>query len=554
MSNKYVGITIGPVVETLTLSSSPMALWFSSYLFSYISKSICKELINHKISTSNDFVVPFVNDEILNSYSYVGLYHDRIIISVNEPSLSKVQDVILDIKKSVANSIALELSEKNVTKVIDYITKYLQIFAIEKDLSSEENPILELSKLLDAIELTKTHIPVEEENYILSFMNNDNNSANKNQTLKNSFLVKNIVELGPNSFPLFKKNNKSNDDNNVITITDIANKLVSTDLSILGDSPSATKISNYYAIIQADGDGIGEVIKNLNGNESLFSKRCLDFGKRASEEIYSYGGVPIYAGGDDLLFIAPLQGHNSKNIFDLIKLLSETFNENIKTETSNPSMSFGIAVHYVKFPLYEAFSNAIDLLFGKAKKFQGKNAVAINFQKHSGQSFGFVFRKEDQLINKFSQLILATDTTDNSSETSNSSLILHSVSKKIVEHSKLFEIAIISYMDTNEKKNCDLIDNLFSNIFDSEIHSDAKFSGFIEDIKELLKSFIKSNSKGCNPIIEYINQSKSSNNIHNINTDNKNLNQEKALDILKSLDSLLRMVYFFNEEKKVIPR
>ena len=554
MSNKYVGITIGPVVETLTLSSSPMALWFSSYLFSYISKNICKELISRKIVTPDDFVVPFVSDEILSSYSYVGLYHDRIIISVNEPSLSKVQDVILDIKKSVANSIALELSGKNSTKVIDYITKYLQIFAIEKDLSSEENPILELSKLLDAIELTKTHIPVEEENYILSFMNNDNNSANKNQTLKNSFLVKNIVELGPNSFPLFKKNKKSNDDNNVITITDIANKLVSTDLSILGYSPSATKISNYYAIIQADGDGIGEVIKNLNGNESLFSKRCLDFGKRASEEIYSYGGVPIYAGGDDLLFIAPLQGHNSKNIFDLISLLSETFNTHIKTETSNPSMSFGIAVHYVKFPLYEAFSNAISLLFGKAKKFQGKNAVAINFQKHSGQSFGFVFRKEDQLINKISQLISEKDISDNSSDKSNSSLILHSVSKKIVEHSKLFEIAIVNYLDTIENENCDLIDNLFSNIFDSEIHSNANYSGFIEDIKKLLKSFIKSNSKGENPLIEYIDQSKSSNKKDIFNNTSEKNNQEKALDILKSLDSILRMVYFFNEEKKVISR
>ena len=37
------------------------------------------------------------------------------------------------------------------------------------------------------------------------------------------------------------------------------------------------------------------------------------------------------------------------------------------------------------------------------------------------------------------------------------------------------------------------------------------------------------------------------------NTSEKN-NQEKALDILKSLDSILRMVYFFNEEKKVISR
>ena len=34
MSNKYIGITVGPIVETLLLTTKPAGLWGASYIFS----------------------------------------------------------------------------------------------------------------------------------------------------------------------------------------------------------------------------------------------------------------------------------------------------------------------------------------------------------------------------------------------------------------------------------------------------------------------------------------------------------------------------------------
>ena len=32
----YIAVTIGPIFETMSLVSSPAALWVSSYMFSYL--------------------------------------------------------------------------------------------------------------------------------------------------------------------------------------------------------------------------------------------------------------------------------------------------------------------------------------------------------------------------------------------------------------------------------------------------------------------------------------------------------------------------------------
>lgn len=62
-----------------------------------------------------------------------------------------------------------------------------------------------------------------------------------------------------------------------------------------------------------------------------------------------------------------------------------------------PTVSFGISIQYEKFPLYEALENARQLLFGEAKTHcykgmdhAGKNSMAIELQKHSGQTVGLV--------------------------------------------------------------------------------------------------------------------------------------------------------------------
>ena len=44
---KYIGITIGPIFETMSLTSSPVALWAASYMFSLLSRSLCEVLTEY---------------------------------------------------------------------------------------------------------------------------------------------------------------------------------------------------------------------------------------------------------------------------------------------------------------------------------------------------------------------------------------------------------------------------------------------------------------------------------------------------------------------------
>ena len=38
---KYVAVTIGPILDTINLASSPSALWAASYMMSTLLKNIC---------------------------------------------------------------------------------------------------------------------------------------------------------------------------------------------------------------------------------------------------------------------------------------------------------------------------------------------------------------------------------------------------------------------------------------------------------------------------------------------------------------------------------
>lgn len=162
----------------------------------------------------------------------------------------------------------------------------------------------------------------------------------------------------------------------------------------------------YIAIIQADGDNVGKIIQRI-GKEpeaiKAFSKKLMGFSMAASEIVWNYGGSPVYMGGDDMLFFAPLIC-NGKNILHLIEELDEkfnkSFNEEIKATIGNqvPSVSFGISLSYYKFPLNEAKTMAFEALFHEIKTSPDKNAVNIKFRKHSGQMHERLIKKHDRTV------------------------------------------------------------------------------------------------------------------------------------------------------------
>ena len=69
-SNKdnYVAVTIGPIFDTMSLVSTPAALWVSSYMFSYITKTICELLLECGVKEEDIITLEFDDDTAVDCY------------------------------------------------------------------------------------------------------------------------------------------------------------------------------------------------------------------------------------------------------------------------------------------------------------------------------------------------------------------------------------------------------------------------------------------------------------------------------------------------------
>ena len=239
--------------------------------------------------------------------------------------------------------------------------------------------------------------------------------------------------------------------------------------------------------MQADGDGMGNYIQQQTKPRD-FSRRCMEFCSISAARVKKYGGVPIYASGDDLLFLAPLTGKGGEEgetktgedetILDLLRGLREDFEAFWKVE-GGPTLSFGLVIRYYKYPLYEAFEEVRTRLFGRAKNVDGKNAVAISLQKHSGKSAEFILGhfNQNSLTDKLIQMIRRQQNEE----------VLQSIRSKIWQHASLFREAMGS--------GGRMLKNVFDNTFDSEdIHHIKKDD--IDAVRELLESLA---SEGSDP-------------------------------------------------------
>ena len=202
----------------------------------------------------------------------------------------------------------------------------------------------------------------------------------------------------------------------------------------------------YICIVQADGDKMGKIVSSISAdNVKNVSKALLDYGKQACEKIKEYGGLPIYAGGDDLLFIAPVQGNNNHIlglIDDIDKLYADVVDksiDNFRPDNLHTYLSYGLSISYYKYPLYEAFKDALELLFYKAKKLKDKNAVSWCLRKHSGSGFKGEISKSDVVYSDLKTIVNA------SVEEKQIAAIAH----KLKNNENLLDILLKKYLKDN---------------------------------------------------------------------------------------------------------
>ena len=354
-----------------------------------------------------NFITPYIKDKKVFEDREVGLFHDRFIFEAKDGDLQKLENVIGEVISYLARDLNLDY---------EGVKNYLQIHYGEFE--AKENPIIEIMPYLDTKEL-----------FFQISQDSDNKFINAIKDKSN--------------FMLNGKNIK--------------------------DDLKQLAYNKYFCVVHADGDKMSEVIQDAKNLEKT-SKELFEYCLNSNKLIKNYGGQTIFAGGDDLLFFAPVVSkETSETIFDLCDAISKDFENRFKNKAT---LSFGISINYIKYPLYEALEDSRNLLFGKAKQ-EPKNNIAYKVTKHSGQSFEAIIHKgSTNTYKKFKDFV-----SDIKNKNDNNNF-LHSIHHKIETHkTTLSQIA----------HNKDRLKNFFDNYFNEDEHKNYQefFKNLIEYIYQV---------------------------------------------------------------------
>jgi len=527
---RYYGITIGPIIETMSLVAKPAGLWYVSYMFSDITRKLCHYFFQNKnISILSPY---YEDDEVIDG---VGSYYDRIIFSVAEDKSEEieefVQKTIQKVKTEVGERLARDIKknacDEFIKNVTEYMKRYLCIHYTSVAGKQEEmkSPGGILSKYLDALELYRNIQKPGDKNYLLDMLQGIEESSNI--YIRNSSLIKEILGSGAENFQLFERGGE-----NIKNLAYIsgAGKVKKLSQETVPDSGKWKKWK-YYAIVQADGDRLGKMTENLlnkNKDDSDASKNILDKNKSVADKeksasgydldiakvckkytkecaklIGEYGGMTIFAGGDDLLFLAPLQNREGEDLFELCHKIHDAYKHAFEdlnskvSEENQTTLSMGVLICYWKFPLYEALEDVRSQLIDYAKV--TRNTLAVKLKKASGKSimdFQYFFdsKKEDKFL-EFIKYITKKEENMEEVQTEICDEILKSVLHHIKNYEVLFKKAIIQGKE--EVESC--FDNLFS---DSKQEDYLRYSRemFLEIMEEVKDSDMK--SKDISDIID----------------------------------------------------
>lgn len=483
----YGAITIGPIVETISQVSSPGALWCASGMFSWLAGELCRAISD---IPDAEIIAPAYNPSITYKDG-IGRWHDRIHFSFSpspdrdELATDELATILStlcsqakkDLAENISNAIGYKNDKNKKTAVVEYINDYIQLswlvapekLAHKKEVQEDgtvvqRNCILSLSDYLDSLELTAGFASDESYSPITRLLTGTANSTNT--YIRNCWLM-------PKSHKIQLKKGR-----NIREIEDVA------DPQSLSDG---LKKRHYFAVVQSDGDNMGEVLKQCPSDSAVkrFSDMCVKYAGAAAEAVGAFGGLTVYAGGDDLLFLAPLEGklgekERNSSILSLCGKITMIFNDHfrefIKEGQLSPSLSFGISINYKKHPLYEALEDARYLLFDVAKKedkkedkTKQKNRIALAVHKNSGRSIKLLLPNSmlqgdpmwllDKLIGKH---LAAKDE------------LLHSIIYTIESFRSLYSLCLEQKRDTK---------HLYLNLFDSLAHDNAR--GYIEAVRRL---------------------------------------------------------------------
>ncbi|MCI5164119.1 MAG: type III-B CRISPR-associated protein Cas10/Cmr2 [Candidatus Electrothrix sp. AX5] len=164
----------------------------------------------------------------------------------------------------------------------------------------------------------------------------------------------------------------------------------------------------YYAMLLADGDHMGNLIKAAEEKDQHqeISRQLSKFAQGVPAIARTHQAHCIYAGGDDVLLMAPLD-----TVLDLADELRTTFTTTLKDVAADlkkeaPTFSVGIVIAHMQTPIGRVrrlVGEAEALAKGSDKK-DPRNALAIIVAPRSGADIPFRARWEKEPVNGLNKL------------------------------------------------------------------------------------------------------------------------------------------------------
>lgn len=508
MSHTYTALSIGPIIRSLGEAKKTRALWGISYLFSHVMRRVLQELLDKQHITPSDIVMPY-RGEAISAYqpapNGTGMYPDRLIVRSSAEQAERVAEGLQTAIDTVVYELALQVDRAD-----DHarLAQALQFYQLQMALADDQGAVLALSGYLDTMELQqRIAYPWRDGDGLIHFID-DANGRHFYKTAFGKALhrgFRSIPEIGsidlrhprggqdPEAWQaayqrlvalLVPKPNPKQE----AEAEDDFMRAVKAD-ALLG--PHFRSYHKYICIVQADGDNIGKVLQKIGGDlrkTQRFSAALFAFSEAAVACIRAYQGTPVYAGGDDLLFFAPVvcdDGQQRRSIFDLVADIDAAFQQHVLADPDfesgepRPSMSFGISISYYKHPLQEALGSARDLLFDTAKTHHArkdghdtaKNAVAFRLLKHSGRAIQAVLGKQGETYRHFQALLRKTGKIEDE--------FLSSIQYKLQ-----LNAAVLENVFADQEHTTTRLYEFFLHNFDEAQHEEKR--DFLNEVRELL--------------------------------------------------------------------
>lgn len=165
------------------------------------------------------------------------------------------------------------------------------------------------------------------------------------------------------------------------------------------DELNITRPTPYYALIQMDGDRMGIILSGVESKaeHKAISEALSTFSRRLAPEMVEnkYPGRLIYAGGDDVVALAPLArdvhvDDEPATVLDLVDQLRQVYHNTVQELVSSDerkasvtaSVGIAIAHHYTSLSYVRNTAKAAEAL---AKGLYGRNALAVTVLRRSGE-------------------------------------------------------------------------------------------------------------------------------------------------------------------------